>query len=469
MAQPYPKEDHLIGNFAPIRMESNIDDVIVEGEIPKEINGTYYRNGPDPKFPPRGGSSHWFGGDGMIHAFHINDGKVSYLNRWMKTVKWKKEHEEQKALWSSGMDVMNNDPSVSNIETDGLANTAIVSHAGKIFALEEAHAPFEFDQMTLESKGSHTFSDKLQGPVTAHPKVDPITGELLFFGYMADGFFTDTIRYTAVSKDGNISKSELIKAPFPSMVHDFFATQKYIIIPVFPLTGDFERALNGKPPFAWEPEKGTHVCILPRDGSADDAKWIECDPSFVFHYMNAYDENGSINCDLMEFGVPPLFPYADGTMPEQKDAEAKHVRWHIDLNKGKIEKTAMDDLTGEFPRIDDRFALQKHSHGYYAGNIGKHPKGMSLNTIVHYDFLTDKREHYTTQDEGAFGEPVFVPKSRDSKDGEGWLIATEFNAKENRSNLVILDAMNVSSGPIAVAQLPHRVPYGFHGWFENRA
>ena len=94
---------------------------------------------------------------------------------------------------------------------------------------------------------------------------------------------------------------------------------------------------------------------------------------------------------------------------------------------------------------------------------------MSLNTIVHYDFLTDKREHYTTQDEGAFGEPVFVPKSRDSKDGEGWLIATEFNAKENRSNLVILDAMNVSNGPIAVAQLPHRVPYGFHGWFENRA
>ena len=206
MAKPYPKEDHLIGNFAPIRMESSIDDVIIEGEIPKEIKGTYYRNGPDPKFPPRGDSSHWFGGDGMIHAFHINDGKVSYLNRWMKTVKWKKEHEEQKALWSSGMDVMNNDPSVSNIETDGLANTAIVSHAGKIFALEEAHAPFEFDEMTLESKGSHTFDNKLQGPVTAHPKIDPVTGELLFFGYMADGFFTDTIRYTAVSKEGKITK-----------------------------------------------------------------------------------------------------------------------------------------------------------------------------------------------------------------------------------------------------------------------
>ena len=185
--------------------------------------------------------------------------------------------------------------------------------------------------------------------------------------------------------------------------------------------------------------------------------------------MNAYDENGSINCDLMEFGVPPLFPYADGSMPEQKDAEARHVRWQIDLNKGKIDKTIMDDLTGEFPRIDDRFALQKHSHGYYAGNIGKHPKGMSLNTVVHYNFLTEEREHYTTKDGGAVGEPVFIPKSNNSNDGEGWLVATEYNANENRSNLIILDAMNVADGPVAVAQLPHRVPYGFHGWFENRA
>ena len=148
----------------------------------------------------------------------------------MRTVKWLKEHEAGEALFPSGMDPTDTDPSVQGLKTDGLANTSIVSHAGKLFALEEAHAPFEFDPFTLESIGSHTFDSKLQGPVTAHPKVDPITGELLFFGYMADGFFSDTIRYTSVSKDGNISKSELIKAPFPSMVHDFFATEHYICL-----------------------------------------------------------------------------------------------------------------------------------------------------------------------------------------------------------------------------------------------
>mgnify|MGYP003321063021 FL=1 len=469
MAKPYPKEDHLIGNFAPLRMESNIGDLIVEGDIPIEINGTYYRNGPDPKFPPRGGKSHWFGGDGMVHAFHINDGKMSYINRWMRTVKWNKEDEAGEALFPSGMDPTDTDPSVKGLETDGLANTAIVSHAGKLLALEEAHAPFEFDPHTLESIGSHTFEGKLQGPVTAHPKVDPKTGELLFFGYMADGFFSDTIRFTAVSKDGKITKSEIIKAPFPSMVHDFYATENYIIIPVFPLTGDFERVINGGPAFAWEPEKGTHICILPRNGSAEDAVWIESDPSFVFHYMNAYEENGSIISDCMEFGLPPLFPYADGTMPKQSGVEAKHARWEIDLNKLKLSKTSLDTITGEFPRFDERFALQKYSNGYYAGNIGKHPKGMSLNSIIHYDYSTSERHSYTTAEGGAVGEPVFAPKSKNSPDGEGWLIATEYSANENRSNLIILDAQNVSDGPVATAQLPHRIPYGFHGWYENRS
>ena len=469
MAKPYPKEDHLIGNYAPLRMESNVDDLIIEGNVPLEINGSYYRNGPDPKFSPRGGKSHWFGGDGMVHAFHIDNGKVSYINRWMRTVKWLKEHEAGEALFPSGMDPTDTDPSVQGLKTDGLANTSIVSHAGKLLALEEAHAPFEFDPFTLESIGSHTFDSKLQGPVTAHPKVDPVTGELLFFGYMADGFFSDTIRYTSVSKDGNISKSELIKAPFPSMVHDFFATENYIIIPVFPLTGDFERVINGGPAFAWEPEKGSHICVMPRNGSAKDAKWIEADPTFVFHYMNSYEENGSIICDCMEFGLPPLFPYADGTMPKQSEAEAKHARWEIDIKNSKLIKTSLDNITGEFPRFDERFALRKYTHGYYAGSIGNHPRGMSLNSIIHYDYNTGERKSYTTAEGGAVGEPVFAPKSKDSKDGEGWLIATEYNGSENRSNLIFLDAQHVDDGPVATAQLPHRVPYGFHGWFENRS
>ena len=185
--------------------------------------------------------------------------------------------------------------------------------------------------------------------------------------------------------------------------------------------------------------------------------------------MNSYEENGSIICDCMEFGLPPLFPYADGTMPKQSEAEAKHARWEIDIKNSKLIKTSLDNITGEFPRFDERFALRKYTHGYYAGSIGKHPRGMSLNSIIHYDYNTGERKSYTTAEGGAVGEPVFAPKSKDSKDGEGWLIATEYNGSENRSNLIFLDAQHVDDGPVATAQLPHRVPYGFHGWFENRS
>ena len=171
----------------------------------------------------------------------------------------------------------------------------------------------------------------------------------------------------------------------------------------------------------------------------------------------------------MEFGLPPLFPYADGTMPKQSEAEAKHARWQIDIKNSKLIKTSLDNITGEFPRFDERFALRKYSQGYYAGSIGHHPKGMSLNSIIHYDYKTGERKSYTTSEGGAVGEPVFAPKSKDSKDGEGWLIATEYNAAENRSNLIFLDAQHVNDGPVATAQLPHRVPYGFHGWYENRS
>ena len=140
-----------------------------------------------------------------------------------------------------------NDESVMGLETDGLANTNIVYHAGKLLALEEAHAPFELDPMTLESKGSHTFGDKLVGPMTAHPKLDPETGEMLFFGYNADGMISEHMSFHVVDKDGNLTRSETFKAPYAAMVHDFMVTREHVIFPIMPLTGSMERAMTGAP------------------------------------------------------------------------------------------------------------------------------------------------------------------------------------------------------------------------------
>ena len=165
MAKPYPNHPQLTGNFAPIRMEADVGDVIIQGEVPRDLNVSYFRNGPDPQFAPRG-DHHWFGGDGMLHRFHIQDGRVSYRNRWLRTVKWQLENEAGESLFNA-FNPFDSDPRVAGVETDGLANTNVVWHGDKLLALEEGHAPFVVDPDTLESVGTWRFDDKLDGPMTA--------------------------------------------------------------------------------------------------------------------------------------------------------------------------------------------------------------------------------------------------------------------------------------------------------------
>ena len=143
MAEVMPEHPMLTGGYAPIQMECDVADLVVEGEIPLSLNGIFYRNGPNPQYAPRG-NYHWFAGDGMIHAFRIENGRVSYKNRWVRTVKWNKEREAGRSLFGA-MNPFDRDESVQGIETDGLANTNIIWHGNKLLALEEGHAPFELD------------------------------------------------------------------------------------------------------------------------------------------------------------------------------------------------------------------------------------------------------------------------------------------------------------------------------------
>ncbi len=300
MATPYPDHPQLRGNFAPLRMECDVNDVIVQGEMPKDLDVSYYRNGPDPQFAPRG-QHHWFAGDGMLHMFKVQEGRVQYRNRWARTKKWELEREAGESLFGA-FNPMDNDPSVANLETNGLANTNVVWHGDKLLALEEANVPFELDPQTLASQGSWDFAGKLSGPMTAHPKIDPKTGQMLFFGYMADGPFSEAISYHEVSARGELTRSERFDAPFASMMHDFITTENYVIFPVFPLTGSLERAMQGQPAFAWEPDKGTQIGVMPRQGSVNDIRWYETDPCFVFHPMNAYEQDGKILAHVMQKG-----------------------------------------------------------------------------------------------------------------------------------------------------------------------
>lgn len=465
MTTPYPDHPQLKGNFAPLRMECDLGDVIVRGEIPADLDISYYRNGPDPQFPPRG-EHHWFAGDGMVHAFHIRGGRVRYRNRWARTDKWKLEREQGRSLYNP-FNPMHNDPITGGPAKDGLANTNIVWHGGKLLALEEGHAPFEMDAETLETVGAWNYEDRLDGPMTAHPKMDPKTGEMLGFGYMADGMMTPGMRYYAIDAAGRLTRSEHFEAPFPSMVHDFIVTDEHAVFPIFPVTGSLERAMAGGPPIAWEPDKGTHVGVMRRDAAAADMRWFETDACFVYHPMNAFTEGNRIVAHVMEFPEVPLFPNLDGT--PTAPARAFLTEWTIDLaaNSNGIARRRLAELAGEFPRLDERFACGPYRHGYYAG-FADGTADLLLDAIVHHDFATGASTQYALPSGDAAGEPVFVPRTPNAAEGDGYLLSLVYRAAENRSDLVFLDATDVAAGPIAAAELPHRVPFGFHGnWRYN--
>ncbi|MGI9284236.1 MAG: carotenoid oxygenase family protein [Pseudomonadales bacterium] len=474
MAQPMPTDNPFLNfPYGPIQMECDARDLIVEGEIPAHLNGTLYRNGPNQRYSPRS-EYHFFAGDGMVHAFQIKDGKVNYKNRWVRTAKWNVEDKEGRAVVNP-MNPFDCEPEYSDFvltDKDGLANTAVVWHAGRLLTLEEGHAPYEIDPETLASIGPWTYRGKLTTAMTAHPKVDPRTGELIFFAYMASGPFASDVMVNKVDKNGVLTESIIIPTPYSSMVHDFVVTENYIVIPVMPIVGSLERAMEGGPPFAWEPEKGVHIGVLPRNGgTAEDIRWLDMDLGFAFHFMNGYDKDDVITIDACQFKHVPLFPTADGE-PTGK-APPHLTRWTIDLNSAdaRVEFQQIDEHKSEFPQCDPRYLGQQYRHGWYTSPDGQlastvEEKGSFYNALGHYDHQTGQAERYSCG-QGMPSEALFVPKSEYAAEGEGYLMSVVTSFETKNSSLYIFDALNITDGPLAIAHLSHCVPAGFHGFWRS--
>ena len=470
MAQPMPTDNTFLHfPWGPLQMECDARDLIVEGEIPADLKGSLYRNGPNQRFSPRG-DYHLFAGDGMVHAFHIANGKVDYRNRWVRTAKWKIEDREGKAVVNA-MNPFDCEPEYSDfvlVDKEGLANTALVWHGGRLLAMEEGHAPYELDPHTLESIGSWTFRGKLHTAMTAHPKVDPKTGEMVFFAYMATGPFAADVMVHKVNPQGVLTESIHLPTSYSSMVHDFVLTENYIIIPVMPISGSLERAMEGGPPFAWEPDKGVQIGVLPRHGgTTEDIRWLDMDLSFAFHFMNGFDRDGVITVDACQMEHAPLFPTVDGGSTGK--TEPHLTRWTIDMNadQPRVEFERIDEFESEFPQCDPRYVGQPYRHGWYTSPDGQLASGMEVNdnyfnTVGHFDHETGAVDRYSCG-QAMTSEALFVPKSENSAEGEGYLLSVVTSFETRTSSLYIFDALDLAGGPLAKVHLSHCVPAGFHG------
>lgn len=442
-----PINPFLTGNYAPVRSEDDFE-LTVTGEIPKALNGALYRTGPNPQFDPPG-PHHWFMGDGMVHGFYVENGKVRYRNRWVRTPTWLADHAAGRAL-----------PGMFTGPSDGgKANTNILPFAGKLLALEEAHEPFELDPRTLDSKGYQSTG----GRFTAHPKIDPETGELIWFAYSAGPApLNAELDFGISDSAGKVLRRDRFTAPYCSMIHDFLVTRNHALFPVLPLTGNLDRAVKGGFPFAWEPDKGAYLGVLRRDAGVDTVRWFEAPVAYVFHPMNAWEDGSLIHCEVFEYPYAPLFPNADGTM--SPEAPAVLVRWTVDTagDSNVVKRTQLDDLPGEFPRLDERLAGLPYRHGYFAA-YRKQDKVGGFDSLAHIDLTTGARKVFGFADGDVPSEPVFVPRSAEAPEGDGWLLATVYRGASDTSDLVILDAADIEAGPVATAHLPRRVPFGFHG------
>ncbi|MGM4964000.1 carotenoid oxygenase family protein [Tardiphaga sp. 1201_B9_N1_1] len=453
-------------NLAPIPMECDAPFLTVVGELPRELNGTLYRNGPNPQFETKG--SHWFVGDGMLHAFHIENGRASYRNRWIHTPKFLAEHDAGRALYRGFGQKMPDAPASLGNDS-GAANTNIVFHAGRLLALEEGHAPTEIEPGTLKTLGYQNYSGRIGGPFTAHPKIDPVTGEMNFFGYNARGIFSPTISFGAIDSSGIVTRFERFDAPYASMVHDFIVTENYLLFPILPITGSMDRARSGRPPYAWEPDKGSYVGVMKRGGSADDIKWFRAEACYVFHVMNAWEEGDRIIADVMQSEEAPLFTHPDGSPTDPAKSNARLCRWTFDLaaNTDRFTRTYLDDVTGEFPRIDERRSGLVSTQGWYACDNPAPGASNAFSGITHVWRDGVRLGQYMLPLGDSISEPVFVARGKDAAEGDGWLLAVVWRARQNRSDLAVFNATDVAAGPIALVQLGHRVPAGFHGnWVD---
>ncbi len=423
----------MTGNFAPVEETVETVNLKVTGEIPKELNGRYLRNGPNPRAHP---SADWFLGEGMIHGVKISDGKAHwYRNRYVQTPLLDFEEITNESRLVRG---------------NSLANTHIVGHADKILALQETQIPIEMSD-DLETVGPYDFDGKLAGNMTAHPKFCPKTGEMLFFGY---GIMPPFLTYCRVSPSGELVQSEIIDVKAATMVHDFAITENFVLFMDLPMLWDLEKL--GKPgiPISYDESYGARLGVMPRTGKSQDVKWFEIDPCYVYHTMNAHEHGSRI-----VFHAPRMVGYTSVGM--KNPPVPKLHRWTIDLDQGSIKEEQLDDLGVDFPVTSPLLVGRPHKHGYAAEfDTGGAPNILGFHK---YDMETGARTCHRLKDGRLGSEAIFVPADNPGSEDDGYLMTFVFDPTEHLSELVILNAAEMSDEPIARIHLQARVPAGFHG------
>nr|WP_221380645.1 carotenoid oxygenase family protein [Actinoplanes polyasparticus] len=469
MASLYTSEAplHVTGHLAPVPDEIDAADLPVEGALPPELVGRLLRNGPNPL--PGEPSEHWLVGHGMVHGIRLESGRATwYRNRWVRTKPF--------AARTNGQTTFRPDGQIDRTAVE--ANTSVIAHAGKIFTLIESGLPHVMSP-ELETLGISDFDGRLTTSMTAHPKADPVTGELHFFGY---GVTPPFLTYHKLSASGELVTSAPIDVPGPTMMHDFAITEKHAVFLDLPMTLNMNR-LEAALPYDWDESYGARIGVMPLERPGE-VRWYEVEPSYVFHVGNAHtDAAGRVVLDGARYAGADVArmwkvignPISSVGIPSHPDPEgpaaaaansgmARLHRWVLDPATGAVTETDLDDRGIEFPTIDDD-RVGRLSRYRYAVSGG----GPLATSIVKFDADAGAIAEHQLGPDVVASEAVFVPSASPGRaEDDGWLLSIASRRDGSGSKLLVLDATDVGGKPVASVTLPRRVPTGFHGsWITD--
>lgn len=438
---------YLSDNYAPVTEELTATDLEVVGNLPVELNGRYLRNGPNPLGEVDRATHHWFLGAGMVHGVRLREGRAEwYRNRWVRSA------EIAAALGEP----------VGGRHLGGVNNTHVIGHAGRTWAIVEAGAPPVELAYDLQTVGQNDFFGTLvDGAFSAHPKADPDTGDLHAMAYKWPDF-ADHVQYVHVGRDGRVRKTVDVPLPGMVMMHDTSITEHYVVIYDLPVTVSFDLLQRGmRFPFAWNPGYAPQVGLLPRAGGAADIVWCDVSPCFVFHPMNAYEnEQGQVVVDVCRYERM----FAADVQGPFGDSLATLTRWTIDPQRRRVAEMVIDERALEFPRCHPARTGKPYRFGYSVAVDA----GGGFPGINKHDLHTGLCSQHALGPGRHAAEPYFVPREGAGSEDDGYLLCYVYDAGRGRSEFVVLDARDLTRAPLARVLLPGRVPYGFHGsWIPD--
>jgi carotenoid cleavage dioxygenase len=473
----FPNTPEFTGLNTPVRLEWEHFDLEVEGEIPAEIEGAFFRAVPDPAYPPLFEDDTALSGDGMLSRFLFRAGHVEHAIRYVRTARWLAEHRAGKALFGRYRNPFTDEAAVRGVDRT-VANTTPVWHAGRLFMTKEDGRAYEMNPHTLETIGSWDYHGALRSEtMTAHVRIDPETGEMFFFGYEAGGLCSKDVAYCIADKDGNLRSEQWFEAPYCALMHDFAITEKYAVFPIFPTTADLDRLKAGGVHWVHQPDLESWIGIMPRYGKVEEMRWFKGPKGVsVFHVANAFDDGDKVHVDLCisETNAFPFIRAASGIQMNQWEIQGSFARWTLDLarNSDEIDERPLGP-PGDLPRVRD--ADQGRPYGvtwYLSMNpqggppLSGGPVGTAFNALLQLDPQSGRIEMMGLPPGHAINEPVHIPSR--SEGHAGWLLTVidrEIGENQYRSELWIVDAGRIAAGAVAKVGIPVQLRPQVHGWW----